>query len=683
MAIEATHNLTYLIPGARYFIQEVGRYVVTPRVLFAIRLALSVCLALFVTYWLELQNSFWAATTAAITCQPNLGASLQKGRYRVLGTIIGAIVMVGLLALFSQQRNMLIFALALWCGLCGCAAVLLRNYASYAAALSGITAAIIFADTLSDPSGAVLLAIVRVGEISIGIGSACFVMLVVSGDTASRQLSNTLGSTATQLWKGFSETLFVPTSKADHLALRHTMIRSFPALRNQVDASIGESSVIQSYRGNLNGALNHLLRALIEWRNSEHLPSESDEALLSARDKLSVVFRDLEPSVFVNNPVAYRERCEEALSQIKAIDALSPSSQILLDAGAHVSACLAAIAECQALLGEHGGALRPQQLTSPVIVDPLPAILGGLRVFCAVLFSLFLWIETAWPVGYFAAVFAAVATLVFASFGDQALAKAKEYSFGTICMMVIGAGLYFGLLPSLTRFSQLVIVLTAFYLIVGFMQTGPTHSTVYLAISVCSLPMLGLGNPTVYSASDYFNLSSAIIVGSIIGTCFFLIIPALTPAEQEKRLILRSVTDFRRYLQPVSVKGSKVQLAVLSARFCALPSSAADLPFSQLMAIYSAIEAVETLRNELAKRPDLQALDRLSVILAKGSLPVMVQELAALDLTISSMGVPRTVSNIRAKIAVLSQVLKEHEGLLEPDAYRDVVLGRSVEPRYV
>jgi uncharacterized membrane protein YccC len=73
-----------------------------PRVLFALRLSSSVCLALYATYWLELQNSFWAATTAAIVCQPNLGASVQKGRYRIVGTIIGAIVIIALLALFAQ-----------------------------------------------------------------------------------------------------------------------------------------------------------------------------------------------------------------------------------------------------------------------------------------------------------------------------------------------------------------------------------------------------------------------------------------------------------------------------------------------------------------------------------------------------------------------------------------------------
>jgi uncharacterized membrane protein YccC len=40
--------------------------------LFGIRPWASVSLALFVVFWLELDNPFWAGTSAAIVCQPQL-----------------------------------------------------------------------------------------------------------------------------------------------------------------------------------------------------------------------------------------------------------------------------------------------------------------------------------------------------------------------------------------------------------------------------------------------------------------------------------------------------------------------------------------------------------------------------------------------------------------------------------
>ena len=39
-----------------------------PPLLFGLRLWASVCLALYVAFWLELDNAFWAGTSAAIVC---------------------------------------------------------------------------------------------------------------------------------------------------------------------------------------------------------------------------------------------------------------------------------------------------------------------------------------------------------------------------------------------------------------------------------------------------------------------------------------------------------------------------------------------------------------------------------------------------------------------------------------
>src|ERR1700743_2789232 len=77
---------------------------VAPSLLFGLRLWASVSLALYVAFWLELDNPFWAGTSAAIVCQPQLGASLRKGWFRLIGTVIGATTIVVLTACFPQDR---------------------------------------------------------------------------------------------------------------------------------------------------------------------------------------------------------------------------------------------------------------------------------------------------------------------------------------------------------------------------------------------------------------------------------------------------------------------------------------------------------------------------------------------------------------------------------------------------
>src|SRR5258708_39106553 len=74
-----------------------------PPLLFGLRLWMAVCLALFVAFWLELDDPFWAGTSAAIVCQLQLGAALRKGWFRMIGTVVGAAMIVVLTACFPQE----------------------------------------------------------------------------------------------------------------------------------------------------------------------------------------------------------------------------------------------------------------------------------------------------------------------------------------------------------------------------------------------------------------------------------------------------------------------------------------------------------------------------------------------------------------------------------------------------
>src|SRR6266481_2971431 len=87
---------------------------ISPKLLFGLRLWAAVCLALYVAYLLELDNAYWAGTSAAAVSLPSLGASLRKGAFRMLGTVVGGVAMVILAACFPQDRAGFLIGLALW-----------------------------------------------------------------------------------------------------------------------------------------------------------------------------------------------------------------------------------------------------------------------------------------------------------------------------------------------------------------------------------------------------------------------------------------------------------------------------------------------------------------------------------------------------------------------------------------
>ena len=104
---------------------------------FAIRVWLAMVLALFVSFWLQLEAPASAALTVGILAEPTRGQALDKAGFRLLGTIVGVAASIAITGLFSQERDPILVAFAVWIGICVFAANLLDGYRAYAAVLSG------------------------------------------------------------------------------------------------------------------------------------------------------------------------------------------------------------------------------------------------------------------------------------------------------------------------------------------------------------------------------------------------------------------------------------------------------------------------------------------------------------------------------------------------------------------
>src|SRR5258708_36621308 len=188
-----------------------------PTLLFGLRLWVAVCLALYIAFWLELDNAQWAGTSAAVVCQPSLGASLRKGSFRMIGTILGAVAIVILTACFPQSRVGFLLGLAVWGAICGFIATLLRNFASYAAALAGYTAVILAGDLPGATGGAhgeiFTLAVTRVSEICIGIVCAGIVLAGTDFGRAPQRLAAQLSAMSAEITGGLSGMLAAPVGQ--------------------------------------------------------------------------------------------------------------------------------------------------------------------------------------------------------------------------------------------------------------------------------------------------------------------------------------------------------------------------------------------------------------------------------------------------------------------------------------
>ena len=136
---------------------------------------LSLVLALYVSFWLELGSPASAGLTVAVLAFPSRGQGLEKAGFRVIATVIGVAAAITISGAFSQTEWLLIAVLAAWVGGCVYVAALFDGFRSYAAVLCIITVCLIGVEQLDTPQNVFNAGMERGAAIVIGILSVALI----------------------------------------------------------------------------------------------------------------------------------------------------------------------------------------------------------------------------------------------------------------------------------------------------------------------------------------------------------------------------------------------------------------------------------------------------------------------------------------------------------------------------
>lgn len=126
-----------------------------------IRTALAAVLAYWITSILHLPGSYWAAISAIVVMQSEVGATVTASRDRLAGTAMGAVV--GMLTSLIWHHSLFVFGLAILVVMMLCTALNFKN----AGRLGGVTVAIIV--LIPYPGPLWHIALQRFLEVSFGI----------------------------------------------------------------------------------------------------------------------------------------------------------------------------------------------------------------------------------------------------------------------------------------------------------------------------------------------------------------------------------------------------------------------------------------------------------------------------------------------------------------------------------
>lgn len=654
-----------------------------PSLLFGLRLWASVCLALYVAFYLELDNPFWAGTSAAIVCQPQLGASLRKGWFRLIGTIVGAVMSVVLVALFPQDRVLFLAALALWGAACAFAATVLRNFASYAAALAGYTVAIVAADLLGATGGvnanaAFLLAVSRASEICIGIVSAGVVLALTDLGGAPRRLAAQFAELAAGITGCFiGELEFAGPQCSDRQTIRREFTRRVIALDPIIDQSLGESSRLRYHSPILQSAVDGLFASLAAWRAVDwHLVALPGDA---ARQGAAVILQSLPPELrslseqgqparWIANPIGLHRICETAIRRLVSLPVDTPSLRLLADKTAlAITGIMRTLNGLALLVADPArSARRPLGCVSLRVPDWLPALVNAGRTLVVIGAVALFWTVTAWPGGSDTLLFATVIVLLLSPRADQAYGAAIAFTAGAVVDVILTAFVDFAVLPGLGPET-----FVAFSLVIGVclvplgallvLARQPWQVGLLTGMATLFVPLLAPSNPMTYDTLQFYNGALAIVAGAGAGALSFRLLPPLSPAFRTYRLLALTLRDLRRL---TTGRGPRDWDGRIHGRLSAMPDDATPLQRAQLLAALAVGHEIIRLRP-LVHRLGLDVdLKPALAAVAQGDSADAIAHLMRFDAALAERVDDRTptqnVLRARGSILVLAELLNQH-----------------------
>jgi uncharacterized membrane protein YccC len=654
-----------------------------PALLFGLRLWAAVCLALYIAFWLELDNAYWAGTSAAVVCQPRLGASLRKGSFRMIGTVLGAVAIVVLTACFPQSRIGFLIGLAVWGAICGFIATLLRNFASYSAALAGYTAAIIANDELGATGGAngdvFMLAITRASEICIGIVCAGVVLAGTDFGGARRRLAVQFAGLAAEITGRLAGTFALAGPElSETRPVRRDLVRRVIALDPIIDQALGESSDLRPHSPILQTAVGGLFAALSGWRmvavHLERLPSkqgrrEADIVFGNMPQELRSVPTEGQAKSWAIDPSGARRACAAAARALTALPNPTPSLRLLADQTARALIGIRRALDGLLLLADPARSIPVSGSTRLHVPDLLPSLLDGARVFVTIGAVELFWIVTEWPNGPQALVFATIGVILFAQRADQAYATLMSFMVGTGLTAAFAAIVEFAILPNVTTFAGFSLAIGLVLVPGGALMAQPWQMVIFIAMTANFIPLLAPANQMSYNPQQFYNAALAIVAGAGVAALAFRLLPPLSPALRSRRLLALTLRDLRHLTTGPIQRTANAWEGLAYSRLSALPKQAEPLQRAQLVAALSVGTEIIRLRRVAHRFDQDVELDAALDALARGDSAVATERFARLDKRLAAL--PRSRPGARVRLRARGSILAMSEALTQHAAYFD------------
>lgn len=509
---------------------------------YALRNSLAMCLSLWVAFVLNLDEPYWALTSAAVVSFPTVGGVISKSIGRVFGSLVGAAASVAIAGHCLNDPWLFTLFIAAWIGLCTYISNHYQNNVSYAFALAGYTAAIIAFSTVNvtDTQQIFDIAQARVCEVITGIlcGGLMMMILPSTSDgetllTSLRRMHLRLLEHAAMLWQP-EITVQMRTSHEGVIGQILTMnllrIQAFWShyrLRRQ--NNLLNYMLHQQLR--ITSVISSLRRMLLNWPDRpDNLASVLEQLLTELRNpetdkyRLARILQQIAPQ----DPADYRHRafwlrlrhfCWLYLSVSRWLQRLESATPV--------------------------SDIQPPRVTSLARhTDSYEAAYNGLRTFLCIVIGCAYWINTQWDAGSSALTLIAISCVLYSS-TPSPINSITTLLKAVLLLSIVCFVVKFGLMIQIDDFWLFCAFLFPVLVTMQMIKLQhPSYAALWGQLIVFMGSFLSVTNPPSYDYQSFINDSIGKIVGVLLAGLAFQIFRPSSDKRKSRRIIRALRRDF-------------------------------------------------------------------------------------------------------------------------------------------
>lgn len=509
---------------------------------YALRNSLAMCLSLWIAFALNLDEPYWAMTSAAVVSFPTVGGVISKSIGRIIGSLLGAAASVIIAGHCLNDPWLFTLVIAAWIGWCTFVSNHYQNNVSYAFALAGYTTAIIAFSTVNTAGTQQIfdIAQARVCEVITGIlcGGLMMMLLPSTSDgeallTSLRRMQSRLLEHAELLW----QTDHNPQLRASHegligqiLTMNLLRIQAFWShyrLRRQNNVL----NFILHRQLRITSVITSLRRMLVNW------PTPPENLM----PVLSQLLQALQ------QPDCDKYQLAKILQQIAPHDEFDYRHRAFWLRLQHFCWLYLQVNRWLAQLDKEPTAGLPPPPSVTALArhtDSYEAAYNGLRTFVCIVIGCAFWINTQWSSGSAALALAAVSCVLYSATPSPTDSIATLMK--AIVLLSIGCFiLKFGVMVQIEDFWQFAVLLFPILLTMQMMKLQhPTYTSLWGQLIVFMGSFLSVTNPPSYDYQEFLNDNIGKLVGVMLAGVAFQLLRPSSDKRKSRRIIRMLRRDF-------------------------------------------------------------------------------------------------------------------------------------------